>query len=167
MFRSVKDEFLLCYDGNFHPFICQELWIYELYTEFGLYVDKHGDQSRRIGTVEWEGTAERVAWHPPYIILFDSRFIEVRHVVTGRLVQIIQGSDALCLWDGRSAISSASVMLPTAESGWDEGFSLEPRIHGAMSILSPGNPRGPPTQQIFELIPTKPLPQHQGGGVYR
>ncbi|KAF9646326.1 hypothetical protein BDM02DRAFT_3188932 [Thelephora ganbajun] len=47
IFRSNRDEFLFCYD------------------EFGLYVDKHGDPSRRIGTVEWEETAERVSWNPP------------------------------------------------------------------------------------------------------
>ncbi|KAH9957979.1 CNH domain-containing protein [Lactifluus volemus] len=41
--------------------------------EFGLYVNRHGDPSRTKGTIEWEGTAEHVAWHPPYILIFDSR----------------------------------------------------------------------------------------------
>ncbi|KAH9959707.1 hypothetical protein BGW80DRAFT_1366988, partial [Lactifluus volemus] len=44
--------------------------------EFGLYVNRHGDPSRTKGTIEWEGTAEHVAWHPPYILIFDSRSIE-------------------------------------------------------------------------------------------
>ena len=52
-------------------------------------------------TIEWEGTAERVAWHPPYVLVFDSRFIEVRTVETGRLCQIIQGEDIRSIWDGR------------------------------------------------------------------
>ncbi|KAH9965641.1 CNH domain-containing protein [Lactifluus volemus] len=85
MFRSSENEFLLCYD------------------EFGLYVNRHGDPSRTKGTIEWEGTAEHVAWHPPYILIFDSRFIEVRHVETGRLCQIIPGHDLRCIWDGRGA----------------------------------------------------------------
>ncbi|KAJ3993116.1 Dbl homology domain-containing protein, partial [Lentinula boryana] len=38
MFRSTDEEFLLCY------------------TEFGLYVNKHGDPSRHTGSIEWEGT---------------------------------------------------------------------------------------------------------------
>ncbi|KAF8902367.1 Dbl-like domain-containing protein [Gymnopilus junonius] len=83
MFRSNEDEFLLCYD------------------EFGLYVDKHGEPCRSFGLIEWEGTAERVAFHPPYVVLFDSRFIEVRHVETGRLAQIIPGNEVRCTWDGR------------------------------------------------------------------
>ena len=37
-------------------------------TEFGLFVDKHGDPSRRMGTDEW-GTAERAASHPHCILL--------------------------------------------------------------------------------------------------
>jgi len=136
MFRSNKDEFLLCYD------------------EFGLYVDKHGDPSRRIGTIEWEGTAERVAWHPPYILLFDSRFIEIRHVETGRLVQIISGNDMRCIWDGRGTNHSQAV----SEGSWDEIVSQEPRVHGVMNTeaAQPGK-RGVTTQHVFELIPTVPL----------
>ncbi|KAH9959699.1 hypothetical protein BGW80DRAFT_1131259, partial [Lactifluus volemus] len=58
---------------------------------------------RTKGTIEWEGTAEHVARHPPYILIFDSRFIEVRHVENGRLCQIIPGHDLRCIWDGRGA----------------------------------------------------------------
>ena len=124
------------------------------FTEFGLYVDKHGDPSRRIGTVEWEGTAERVAWHPPYILLFDTRFIEIRHVETGRLVQIISGNDIRCIWDGRGTNHSQAV----SESSSDEIVSQEPRVHGVMNMetLQPGK-RGVTTQHVFELIPTVPL----------
>src|ERR1700733_1864278 len=44
--------------------------------EFGVYVDRHGDATnRQVGVIEWEGTAERVAFHPPYVVIFDSRFI--------------------------------------------------------------------------------------------
>jgi len=153
MFRSNKDEFLLCYDGTLSPW---SLGQNELTgsVEFGLYVDKHGDPSRRIGTIEWEGTAERVAWHPPYILLFDSRFIEIRHVETGRLVQIISGNDMRCIWDGRGTNHSQAI----SEGSWDEVVSQEPRVHGVMNTeaVQPGR-RGVTTQHVFELIPTVPL----------
>ena len=113
MFRSSENEFLLCYD------------------EFGLYVDRHGDPSRSVGTIEWEGTAERVAWHPPYVLLFDSRFIEIRHVETGRLAQIIPGNDMRCIWDGRGTSSTPPVT--PGPDGWTEGMSQEPRVHGVMN----------------------------------
>ena len=71
MFRTSENEFLLCYNGSWLLLRTER---FSCFTEFGLYVDRHGDPSRSTGTVEWEGTAEKVAWHPPYILLFDSRF---------------------------------------------------------------------------------------------
>jgi hypothetical protein len=41
--------------------------------EFGIYVNKHGAPSYIMGTIEWEGTADCVAIHWPYICLFNSR----------------------------------------------------------------------------------------------
>ncbi|KAG8970658.1 hypothetical protein FRC05_000516 [Tulasnella sp. 425] len=137
MFRTSENEFLLCYD------------------EFGLFVDRHGDPNRVNGVVEWEGTAERVAFHPPYVIIFDSRFVEIRHVDKGRLVQIIRGADIRCLWDGRGASLPAPVT--PGPGGWDEMGSLEARIHAVMR-----DPNSPPNskvvvQHVFELVPTVPL----------
>lgn len=140
------------------------LWILIHYAEFGLYVDRHGDPSRSIQTIEWEGTAEHVAWHPPYILLFDSRFIEVRHIETGRLAQIIPGNDMRCIWDGRGTTS-----LPPASpgpDGWNETISQEPRVHGVMNANETSNQTlaasraqiaRPVVQHVFELIPTIPL----------
>jgi len=135
MFRSNDDEFLLCYD------------------DFGLYINKHGDPSRSTGTIEWEGTADHVALHHPYILLFDSRFIEIRHVETGRLAQIILGPEMRCLWDGRGL--NANAAAPT------DHLVQEARVHGVMNSpepaqSGPGRGRAIP-QHVFELIPTIPL----------
>jgi RHO1 GDP-GTP exchange protein 1/2 len=126
--------------------------------EFGLYVDRHGDPSRKVFTVEWEGTAEKVAWHPPYVLLFDSRFIEVRHVENGRLVQIIPGNDVRCLWDGRGA-NTLPATTPGPE-GWQDGAQQEARVHAVMNapdpVMTPGRTRAT-AQHVFELLPTVPL----------
>ncbi|OAX37661.1 Dbl-like domain-containing protein [Rhizopogon vinicolor AM-OR11-026] len=134
MFR-VENEFLLCYD------------------EFGIYVDNHGVPSRSTGTIEWEGTAERVAIHWPYVLLFDSRFIEVRHVATGLLAQIIPGHETRCIWDG------PSFALPlTGSEGFLQPMNLVPRIHCVMTPPEPvqqgvvGRPL-PAAQHVFELTP--------------
>ena len=121
--------------------------------EFGLYVNKNGDPIRRMGTIEWEGTAERVAWHPPHILLFDSRFIEIRHVETGRLVQIISGNDMRCIWDGRVTNNSQAVL----QGLWGEIMLQEPRIHGVMNTEIVLPDRGVTAQHVFGLIPTVPL----------
>ncbi|KAG8878034.1 hypothetical protein FRB97_002821 [Tulasnella sp. 331] len=137
MFRSSENEFLLCYD------------------EFGLYVDRHGDPNRTNGVIEWEGTAERVAFHPPYVVIFDSRFIEIRHIDKGRLVQIIRGIDLRCLWDGRGAtIPPISTPGP---GGWDEASSQESRIHAVMKAPDPQPNNKVVVQHVFELVPTVPL----------
>ncbi|KAF9062491.1 CNH domain-containing protein [Rhodocollybia butyracea] len=149
MFKSAEDEFLLCYN------------------EFGVYVDKHGDPNRAAGTIEWEGTADRVAVHAPYILLFDPRFIEVRHLETGRLAQIITGNDIRCVWDGRG-VSSHTAVSPSTHtltfpgpdgSGLDEPFNQDSQVHAVMNspeIL--GGLRSPAVvQHVFELLPTVPL----------
>jgi len=157
MFRSSDNEFLLCYNGNArsprHP---APSFLNVLPAEFGLYVNRHGDPIRNKSPVEWEGTIEHVAWHSPYILLFDARFIEVRHVETGRLCQIIPGNDMRCIWDGRS-----SLVQSTGPGGtWQETASQEARVHGVMRSAdpAPGTERaGAQIQHIFELVPTIPL----------
>jgi RHO1 GDP-GTP exchange protein 1/2 len=118
-------------------------------SEFGLYVDPHGDPSPNHPViVEWEGRAERMASQPPYLLLFDTRFIEIRHAETGRLVQIILGNDVRCLWDGRGT-------TPTL----DTDGRMQPRVHVA-TIGPPGLPAEQPRsskahiQHVFELIQT-------------
>ncbi|KIY65698.1 Dbl domain-containing protein [Cylindrobasidium torrendii FP15055 ss-10] len=145
MFRSAEDEFLLCYDA-----------------EFGLYVDKHGDPSRANSVVEWEGTAERVAKHLPYVLLFDSRFIEVRRLETGRLVQIIPGTDVRCIWDGRGVNLHAPQPVPPSGGMFnDEEMVQDAQVHAVMSSAEGANGASrvqrPSAQHVFELLPTVPL----------
>ena len=124
-------------------------------TEFGLYVDKHGDPSRATGTIDWEGKAARVALHHPYILLFDSRFIEVRHVETGHLAQIIPGNDVRCLWDGRGLNTDVATPGP----GSVDHPSQEARVHAVMidpNISADPRPSGVVNQHIFELNLTIP-----------
>lgn len=127
--------------------------------EFGVYVDRHGDPSRSIGTIEWEGTAERVAWHPPYVLLFDTRFIEIRHVETGRLAQIIPGNDIRCIWDGRG--SNVPPLGTPGPEGWTDTGPQEARIHAVMQAPeATGNgvrPSRAVVQHVFQLVPTIPL----------
>ena len=107
-----------------------------------------------MGTIEWEGTAERVAFHAPYILLFDSRFIEIRHIETGRLAQIIPGSDVRCIWDGRG-VSTGAVL-----SSHDD--SQEAQVHVVMNATDSTNGPGALKnksimQHVCELIPTVQL----------
>ena len=160
MFRSSDDEFLLCYDGGArYEFYSPSEMIHWAFVEFGMYVDKRGTPSRSPPTLEWEGVATHAAWHPPYVVLFSPSFIEVRHVDTGRLAQIIPGNDIRCIWDGRGS-SLAPAPMPGPE-GWVEGVAQEARVHAVMTAAEPpGNPARPSravAQHVFQLVPTIPL----------
>jgi len=104
--------------------------------------------------VEWEGIAERAAWVPPCILLFGKRFIEIRHVETGHLVQVIPGFDMRCTWDGRGTSDSRAAsqdLMP------DEAVSWESRVHGVMTEETPQHCKVAAAERVFELVPTVPL----------
>ncbi|KAJ3329165.1 RHO1 GDP-GTP exchange protein 2 [Blyttiomyces sp. JEL0837] len=74
IFRIVEAEYLICYN------------------EFGFYVDRMGRKIKGDWMIHWHGLPTAFAYVHPYIIAFEPTFIEVRDVLTGELVQVIQGS---------------------------------------------------------------------------
>ncbi|PAV20204.1 CNH-domain-containing [Pyrrhoderma noxium] len=76
----IKDDFLLCYD------------------EFAFYVNKSGWRARPNFMIHWEGHPRSFALHYPYVLAFEPTFVEIRHVETGVLTQIIQGNNLRCLY---------------------------------------------------------------------
>ncbi|KAN0125374.1 CNH domain containing protein [Lactarius tabidus] len=146
MFSLSENEILLCYD------------------EFGLSVNRQGEPSLTKGIIEWEGTAEHVAFHPPYVLIFDSCFIEVRHIKTGRLCQIIPGNDLRCIWDWRGGSSPPIVPGFKGTWEWEEVPSQEACVHCVMRAddSTQGRMRSlvavrDVVQYVFELIPAGPL----------
>ncbi|KAI8985074.1 CNH domain-containing protein [Pilobolus umbonatus] len=110
MFRC-KENYLLCYDA------------------FAFMVNIHGAFVANSPLIEWKGTPQSVAFYNPYVIGFDSRFIEVRHVQTGELIQVLAGENMRCLQ-----------FMQTA---------LAPVIHGCMA-----QPGKPDYQSVFQLMGT-------------
>jgi len=90
-------------------------------------------------------------------LLFDTRFIEIRHMETGHLVQIIPGNDIRCVWDGR--IDSGAVDDSTEVH--DLNIVQEPRIHAVVNVPELSTLSRRPgrccIQHVFELLPTIPL----------
>ncbi|CAE6531518.1 unnamed protein product [Rhizoctonia solani] len=80
MYR-IGDEFLVCYQ------------------EFAFYVNSSGKKSDKDVTIYWEGTPTVCALQYPYIVGFSPKFLEIRHVDDGSLVQVILESDVRCLYD--------------------------------------------------------------------
>lgn len=62
-------------------FKCRENYLL-CYNAFAFMVDVHGGLVKDTNVIEWEGVPQSVAFYYPYVIGFDSRFVEIRHVET-------------------------------------------------------------------------------------
>ncbi|KAF9189116.1 RHO1 GDP-GTP exchange protein 2 [Haplosporangium sp. Z 11] len=74
MFKINANEFLMCY------------------SDFAFTMTKKGNLAKK-ELIEWEGRPESFAMVHPYIIAFESRLIEIRHIETGALEQVILGDN--------------------------------------------------------------------------
>jgi hypothetical protein len=50
--------------------------------EYAFYIDSKGNRLFTKFLIEWEGTPESFAFSYPYVMAFDSSFIEIRNVIT-------------------------------------------------------------------------------------
>ncbi|KAG4304085.1 hypothetical protein PORY_002449 [Pneumocystis oryctolagi] len=74
-------KFLLCYD------------------EMAFFVDKNGWATKHNWMIIWEGLPNSFALFYPYLLAFEESFIEIRHVETTALVQVILGNNIRKLYD--------------------------------------------------------------------
>ncbi|KAG0237768.1 RHO1 GDP-GTP exchange protein 2 [Mortierella sp. GBA43] len=79
MFKISSEQFLMCY------------------TDFAFTMTKNGNLAKN-ELIEFEGRAESFAMVYPYIIAFESELIEIRHIETGALEQLILGKDIRLLY---------------------------------------------------------------------
>ncbi|GAA5886090.1 hypothetical protein JCM16303_003859 [Sporobolomyces ruberrimus] len=94
----IDGEFLLCYD------------------EFAFYVNKNGWRAKSNWIIQWEGFPTSFALHYPYVLAFEPTFIEVRHVESGALMQIIPGNNIRCLFADSPPSASSSASLHYANN---------------------------------------------------
>ncbi|KAJ2924639.1 hypothetical protein H1R20_g12444, partial [Candolleomyces eurysporus] len=69
-----------------------------IFEDIGCYMNGKGLPTRNFGFVKWETKAVSCAHRKDLLLLISQRFIEVRHVPTGRLLQVIEGGDIRLLW---------------------------------------------------------------------
>ena len=113
-------------------------------SELGVYIDKHGTLINDRTAVEWEGVAERVSYHHPYILLFSGSFIEVRHAASGRLEQIIRGNDIQCIWQGTGHRGEDPTTVQPSQNLSVIGVTSAPAGLDELAV-----------QRIFTLVPSK------------
>ncbi|KAF7330530.1 hypothetical protein MVEN_02492700 [Mycena venus] len=72
---------------------CSATELLVVYDSMGCYVSRHGVPSRSSGYIRWECKAMSFAARGAHVLLFSPNFIEIRNVLTGLLVQVIDGQD--------------------------------------------------------------------------
>ncbi|KAJ8695175.1 RHO1 GDP-GTP exchange protein 2 [Pleurotus ostreatus] len=124
----IGNEFLLCYD------------------EFAFYVNKNGRRSRKDFMVYWEGLPSGFALHEPYVLAFEPSFVEIRHIETGLLSQVIQGNNLRLLFaDTPPSVSNNHHYASSVEYGYNP-YAASTNSYG--SRQSAYNAYGVPPQQM-------------------
>jgi RHO1 GDP-GTP exchange protein 1/2 len=100
LIRYKRNEFLVVYDGQ-HISICPNFHLFIIYySEFGCYIDNLGIPVRSGGYISWECRATTYAHRGAHLLLFSPKFIEVRSIASGKLVQVIEGEDVRLVHSG-------------------------------------------------------------------
>ncbi|KAH7930131.1 hypothetical protein BV22DRAFT_1028615 [Leucogyrophana mollusca] len=76
---------------------CDASELLVIYDNIGCYITKHGVPSRSCGFIRWESRATSFAHRGAHVLLFSPEFVEIRNISTGRLVQVIEGTDVRLL----------------------------------------------------------------------
>ncbi|KZV97410.1 hypothetical protein EXIGLDRAFT_670103 [Exidia glandulosa HHB12029] len=120
-----------------------------IYTEFGVWITKHGFPSHNARFVRWEITANAYTHRGQHILLFSclpspqggtvpGEWIEVRHVPTGQLRQVITARDARLVQNGTRTTQGPVLVAMRNPSSTNE------RENGSQDVLA-------------ELIETVPI----------
>ena len=78
--------------------------------------------------VYWEGHPRSFALHYPYVLAFEPTFVEVRHVETGQMTQIIQGNNLRCLF-AEAPPSTTHTSRVTYPQQQQQGYAAVPYGH--------------------------------------
>ncbi|KAF9532496.1 hypothetical protein CPB83DRAFT_903530 [Crepidotus variabilis] len=112
-----------------------------IYEELGCYINKHGIPTRKSGFVKWDAKATSYANRNGHVLLFSSDFIEIRNITTGRIVQVIEGTDIRLLYTGPIARKDDPVLVVMKGTKLDQDGQSE-KIEELLeteeiSVLSP------------------------------
>ncbi|KAF9900759.1 hypothetical protein EC991_006914 [Linnemannia zychae] len=97
MFKISADEFLMCY------------------TDFAFTMTRSGGLAPK-AFIEWEGRPDSFAMVHPYIIAVENDLIEIRHIETGSLEQLILGDNIRLLYSDVDLMGKNVIQLLMSDS---------------------------------------------------
>ncbi|KAL1889830.1 RHO1 GDP-GTP exchange protein 2 [Ceratocystis pirilliformis] len=122
------------------------------YSDFSFFVNKHGWRARPDWKIDWEGMPTNFALSPPWILAFESNFIELRNIENG-FVHIVPHKNIRMLHSSSHEILFAY----EDERGYDVVDSLDFWKSNRRSELPPGG------LGAIQAPPTASAPAAQGG----
>ncbi|KAJ7730635.1 hypothetical protein B0H14DRAFT_2998844 [Mycena olivaceomarginata] len=149
----INNDFLLCYD------------------EFAFYVNRTGRRSRKEFMVYWEGTPTGFALHEPYVLAFEPSFVEIRHIETGLMSQVIQGSNLRLLFADTPPSGGYDPYNPPNSAGSRGsafgGYGLPPHMQHQYPQHQQRNPQGVGRDEILMVSDDRVLALRTAAGPQR
>lgn len=105
--------------------------------EYAFYIDGKGRRKRTGFLIEWEGQPESFAFHYPYVLAFEPSFIEVRHMLTGELEQIIPGTEMMSLLPSMRKGTIRGAMTDTHNDVYQVLFELKSLVNPNETKIAP------------------------------
>ncbi|KAJ3865305.1 hypothetical protein EV359DRAFT_72510 [Lentinula novae-zelandiae] len=96
-----------------------------IYETVGCYITKHGTPSRSSGYIKWESKIDSFAQRGTHVLLFSALFIEIRDILTGRIVQVIEGEDIRLMYAGPTPDSHELILVAMRGDGGQEDKDLK------------------------------------------
>ncbi|KAF9570825.1 RHO1 GDP-GTP exchange protein 2 [Mortierella alpina] len=128
MFKISSDEFLMCY------------------SDFAFIMTKKGALAKK-DLIEWEGRPESFAVAYPYVVAFEAGLIEIRHIVTGALEQIILGNNIRRLYSNVDLNGNAVIQLVMSDPSNGESRQVVKLVKAPPPEKTALEPAQPKNQQ--------------------
>jgi len=127
--RAAPTELLAVYDGNYslpHRHMLHAVDFGNIV--LGCYITKRGVPSRSAGFIKWETPATSYTCRGTHLLLFSALFIEVRDLTTGRIVQVIEGTNIRLLHAGGPTYGEDEAILVAMKGTKDDEDGTSERI---------------------------------------
>ena len=126
--HTTSTELLVVYNGKSTHRRTSHVFDFFRNTVLGCYITKRGVPSRSAGFIRWETPATSYASRGNHLLLFSTLFIEVRDLSTGRIVQVIEGTNIRLLHAGGPTYGEDEAILVAMKGTKDDKNGTSERI---------------------------------------
>ncbi|KAF5341704.1 hypothetical protein D9611_001832 [Ephemerocybe angulata] len=120
-----------------------------IYDEIGCYVNGKGQVMRGFAFIKWETKATSYAQRNGLALLISPRFIEIRNVANGALVQVIEGGDIRLLYSEPEVTPHDNILVAMRGKFNDSQGLSEKIVELITTVELPASGAGPPPASVW------------------